>query len=101
MVAAIIVWITYTTLYLLKNAETLHELHFKNRLEIELYKLLKEICVDKKTRIIRRTEYFLVGGVRIEILNGKKVRIEDEVVGWEEIREKVSYCLECKRDKNK
>ncbi|MCB2313470.1 restriction endonuclease-like protein [Clostridium tagluense] len=93
--------ITYTTLYLLKNAETLHELHFKNRLEIELYKVLKEICVEKKTRIIRRTEYFLVGGVRIDILNGKKGRVEDEVVEWGEIRGRISYYLECKRDKNK
>ncbi|MGH4124820.1 MAG: hypothetical protein ACREV6_18015 [Clostridium sp.] len=63
--------------------------------------MLKEICAEKKTKIIRRTEYFLVGGVKIETLNGKKVRIEDEVVVWEEIREKVSCYLGCKREKNK
>lgn len=84
---------TYTTLYLLKNAETIHELHFKNRMEIELYKVLKVISAKKKTRIIRRQQYFLIRDIKIEILNRKKVRIEDEVVEWENISGKINYYL--------
>ena len=85
--------ITYTTLYLLKNAETIHELNFKNRLEIELYKVLKDISGASRTKISRRHEYFLIRDIKIEILNGKKVRIEDEVVGWENISAKINYYL--------
>ena len=37
----------YTTMYLLKNAETMHELSFRSRNEIEVYKILKELSKSR------------------------------------------------------
>lgn len=76
----------YTTLYLLTNAETIHELHFRNRLEVELYKILKKVSLEMKVRITRRQNYFYVGKVKVEILNSKTLRVNDEAVKWEEIQ---------------
>ena len=44
-------------------------------------------------------EVFLVGCVSSVILDGKKVRIDDKVVEWEDTRKKISCDLEYRRDK--
>jgi hypothetical protein len=44
-------------------------------------------------------KYFLVGCISSVILDGKKVRINDKVVEWEDMRKKISCYLEYKIDK--
>lgn len=58
----------------------MNALNLRNTQEIELYKMLKEICAEKRTWIIRRLKRFLVCCVRSKTLNGKKVTIENKVV---------------------
>lgn len=79
--------ITYTTLYLLKNAETLHELHFKNRLEIELYKILKRISLGNNFKLIRRSDHFLLNNIKIEIKNRKNLDVNGTIISWNELDE--------------
>ncbi|MCT8977900.1 restriction endonuclease-like protein [Clostridium sp. CX1] len=79
--------ITYTTMYLLKNAETIHELSFKSRIEIRLYKLLKEVSNAKGLRILRRKDHFMLGDIKIEILNSKKLRVDGKLVDIDKILE--------------
>ncbi|SKB47145.1 hypothetical protein SAMN02745120_1654 [Acetoanaerobium noterae] len=81
--------ITYTTMYLLKNAETLHELHFKNRLEIELYKILKRISFSKNIKLIRRSDHFLINTTKIEIKNRKFLAIDETLVSWNNLEEEL------------
>jgi hypothetical protein len=72
--------ITYTTMYLLKNAETVHELSFKNNSEIEVYKILKKISKLKGMKISRFKDYFTLGDVKIEVLNSNKTKVNDFIV---------------------
>lgn len=55
--------ITYTTMYLLKNAETVHELSFKNSSEIEVYKILKRISKSKGMKVVRFKDYFMLENI--------------------------------------
>ena len=77
--------ITYTTLYLLKNAENIHELKLKNRNEIELYKILKRISKDRGLKLLRKTDCYVLDGRDIEMLLHREVRVDGRVVGFGEI----------------
>jgi len=79
--------INYTTQYLLENAETMHELSFGNRKEIELYKKLKKIQKLIRKPIIRRKDWFSLGGIKIEIISANKLRVDGELCDWEELEE--------------
>ena len=45
--------VSYTTMYLLNNADTMHELKLKNRLEINVYKILREVSKRKNISLIK------------------------------------------------
>ncbi|MGH4121255.1 nuclease domain-containing protein [Clostridium sp.] len=77
--------ITYTTLYLLKNAGNIHELKLKNREEIDLYKLLKKISKEKGVKLLRKTDCYVVDGRVIEMLLHREVRVDGRIVGFGEI----------------
>ena len=77
--------LTYTTLYLLKNAENIHELKLKNRDEIELYKLLKRISKEKGVKLLRKTDCYVLDGRIIQMLLSREVRVDGKIVGIREI----------------
>ncbi|MGH4125488.1 MAG: DUF2357 domain-containing protein [Clostridium sp.] len=77
--------ITYTTLYLLKNAGNIHELKLKNRDEIELYKLLKKISKEKGLKLLRKTDCYVLDGRVIEMLLHGEVRVDGRIVEAGEI----------------
>ncbi|WP_291640578.1 hypothetical protein [Clostridium sp.] len=72
--------ITYTTLYLLENAENIHELKLKNRDEIELYKILKRISKDRGLKLLRKTDCYVLDGRVIEMLLHGDVRVDGRIV---------------------
>lgn len=72
--------ITYTTLYLLKNAGNIHELKLKDRDEIELYKLLKKISKEKGVKLLRKTDSYVLDGKVIEMLGHGEVRVDGRIV---------------------
>lgn len=80
--------ITYTTMYLLKNAEAVHELSFKSNSEIEVYKILKKLSKLKGMKIVRFKGYFKLENIKIEVLNSKETRVNDVIVKIENLYDK-------------
>lgn len=71
--------VSYTTLYLLKNAENMHELKLKSNLEIEAYKKLKEISNSKGYTIRKEHDKYIINKNTIEIIEGKVIRVNGQV----------------------
>ena len=71
--------VSYTTLYLLKNAQNMHELKLKSNLEIEVYKKLKEISNKKGYNIRKENDKYILNGNTIEIIEGKVIRANGQV----------------------
>ncbi len=71
--------VSYTTLYLLKNAENMHELKLKSNLEIEVYKKLKEISNSKGYTIRKEYDKYILNKNTIEIIEGKIIRVNGQV----------------------
>lgn len=76
--------VNYTTLYLLRNSNSMHELYFNNRREIEVYKILRKISKNKNISIKKENNGFYIGSDFIKVLdngniklNGKKVNITE------------------------
>ena len=76
--------VNYTTLYLLKNSNSMHELYFNNRKEIEVYKILRRISKSKNISIRKENNGFYMGSDFIKVLdsgdiklNGYKVNITE------------------------
>lgn len=81
--------INYTTMYLLKNAETVHELSFKSKSEIEVYKVLKKLSKLRGMSIVRFKDYFMIGNVKVTVLNSKEARVNDDIVEIGSLYEKI------------
>lgn len=64
--------VSYTTLYLLKNAENMHELKVKSNLEIEVYKRLNNLAKENNWSIRKEYNQYLINGNTIEIIEDKK-----------------------------
>lgn len=77
--------ISYTTLYLLQNAESIHELKMKNRDEILIYKKLKEVSKINNIKLKRFKDYYELGDKKIELLENKKIRVNGRIFDIGEI----------------
>jgi len=73
--------LTYTTLYLLQNAENMHELKLKSKLEISVYKKLKSIAEKNNWGIRKEYDKYIVNGNVVEVIEGVKVRVNGKFVG--------------------
>lgn len=71
--------VSYTTLYLLTNAENMHELKLRSNLEIEVYKILKRIARLKGYDIRKEFEQYIMGKNTIEVVEGKVIRVNGEI----------------------
>ncbi|WP_291637663.1 nuclease domain-containing protein, partial [Clostridium sp.] len=91
--------VTYTTLYLLKNAENTQELKVGSSLELVVYKVLKKVAKEKGLKIKKidkdkdvkadkkdKVKEYIIGDVTVEIVDGIVIRvngIETNVKGLE------------------
>ncbi|MFT5876136.1 MAG: hypothetical protein ACI8WT_005140 [Clostridium sp.] len=93
--------VTYTTLYLLKNAENTHELKVGSSLELVVYKVLKKVGKEKGLKIKKidkdkdkdlkadkkdKVKEYIIGNVTVEIVDGIIIKvngIESNVRGLE------------------
>ncbi|MEX6585482.1 DUF2357 domain-containing protein [Paraclostridium bifermentans] len=73
------VTVNYTTMYLLKNATTMHELYMKNRREIELYKILKKSSKDKGLNLRKEKDGFYLGEKHIRLYKDNKIKVNNEI----------------------
>jgi len=78
--------VTYTTLYLLKNAENTHELKVESSLELVVYKVLKKVAKetgikikkidkDKDVKAKDKIKEYIIGDVKVEIVDEMVVRV--------------------------
>ena len=71
--------VNYTTLYLLKNASTMHELYLKNRKEIEIYKVLKRVSNVEGVKFKREKGGFKIGNHFVSVSEKMEIRLNDEL----------------------
>ena len=77
--------VNYTTLYLLKNSNSMHELYFNNRKEIEVYKILKSISKSKNISIKKENNGFYVGSDFIKVLDNGNIKLNGDKVNITEL----------------
>ena len=80
--------VMYTTLYLLKNATTIHELSINNRKEIEVYKILKKISNDKNLPLEKHQDGYKFQGNYIKVYNND-IRVNNELVKINELEDRL------------
>ena len=71
--------VSYTTLYLLKNAQNMHELKLRSNLEIEVYKTLKKIAKSKGFTIRKEFEQYIMDKNVVEVIEGKVIKVNGEI----------------------
>ncbi|NLJ78845.1 MAG: DUF2357 domain-containing protein [Tissierellia bacterium] len=71
--------VSYTTLYLLKNAENMHELKLRSNLEIEVYKVLKRISDSRVHTIRKEFGRYIIGDNKVEVIDGKAIRVNGRI----------------------
>lgn len=81
--------LTYTTLYLLQNAENMHELKLKSNLEISVYKKLKAIASDNNWKIRKEYDRYIINNSEIEVVEGIKVRVNGKFVSFKNIEKEI------------
>src|SRR5699024_3429141 len=79
--------VSYTTFYLLINAENMHELKLKSNLEIEVYKKLRSIAQKNSWAIRKEFNQYLINKNTVEILEGKTIRINGKITKLKDIKE--------------
>lgn len=77
--------VTYTTLYLLLNAQNLHELKYKSNLEVLVYKKLKKIADENGYGIKKINDSYVVGDHVVEIIDGRVIRGNGRIVKLNEL----------------
>lgn len=77
--------VSYTTLYLLINAQNMHELKFRSNLEIEVYKRLKKIAKLNGYSIRKESEQYIINNNIVEVIEGKVVRVNGKITDLRKI----------------
>lgn len=87
--------LSYTTLYLLHNAENMHELKIKNNLEMRVYKILNRISKEQGVKVQKRHEKYEIGNSVVEIIEGKTIRVDGKIVGLRDLKDDIiKVCVE-------
>ena len=71
--------VSYTTLYLLKNAENMHELKLRSNLEIEVYKVLKRIAKLKGYSIRKEFNQYIINKNTVEVIDGRVIKVNGKI----------------------
>ena len=77
--------VNYTTLYLLKNSNSMHELYFNNKREIEVYKILRKISKNKNISIRKENNGFYIGSNFIKVLDNGDIKLNGDKVNINEL----------------
>jgi len=80
--------INYTTLYLLKSAESTQELKVGSSLELQVYKILKKVAKEKVVKIKKidkdkdaetnrkdKVKEYIIGEVAVEVVDGNMIKV--------------------------
>lgn len=75
----------YTTLYLLLNADNIHELKLSSDLEIALYKRLKAFSEETETKIKKQNNQYKVGNMFFEVENGRVILCNGKIISLKDV----------------
>ena len=72
-------------MYLLKNSNSMHELYFNNKREIEVYKILRKISKNKNISIRKENNGFYIGSNFIKVLDNGDIKLNGDKVNINEL----------------
>lgn len=78
--------IYYTTLFLLKNAGTVHELFMNSRREIDVDKIAKKISEDTNIKLKKEKDRFYLGKDFIRVLENGSIKFNDNIITFEKLK---------------
>ena len=81
--------VMYTTLYLLKNTKSMHELSMTSRREIDVYKILKMISDDKLLSLEKYEDGYKLGDNHIKIYENQDITINSELIDISQLKNKI------------
>jgi len=81
--------VTYTTLYLLLNAENMHELKLNSNLEIEVYKTLKHLAEENNWSIRKEYNKYLINNNTVDIIENKKIRVNGRIINLKGLKKEL------------
>ncbi|HHV99244.1 MAG TPA: DUF2357 domain-containing protein [Clostridiaceae bacterium] len=76
--------VMYTTLYLLENAENMHELNLNSREEIILYRKLRKLSKIYRWKLRKRSNGYILNDIIVELLDNGKLRINGKKYRYKE-----------------
>ncbi len=69
-----------TTMYLIRNARTFHEVFMKNRVEIEVYKILKDLSERCDTKVTKYKDGYKVSDHYVRLEDNGEIVLNDKVI---------------------
>lgn len=76
----------------------MHELKIKNSLEMKTYKILREFSERESLKLLKINNKYELGKDKVEIIDGKHLRINGELVAINLLREKLEKRWISERD---
>jgi hypothetical protein len=77
--------VTYTTLYLLLNAQNTHELKYKSNLEVLVYKKIKKIADKTNYSIKKINNNYHINNKVVQIVEDKIIKVDGSIVKFSEL----------------
>jgi len=81
--------VSYTTLYLLLNAENMHELKLNSNLEIEVYKILKNLAEENNWSIRKEYNKYLMNNNTVDIIENKRIRVNGKIINLKGLKKEL------------
>jgi hypothetical protein len=86
--------ISYTTLYLLKNASNMHMLNIKSSFEVKVYKKLYEISNKIGGKVKKEYNKYYLNNNLIELLENNKIRFNNKFIQYDKLEENILWKAE-------
>lgn len=77
---------SFTTTYLLLNAENMHELKLGSNFEVKVYKTLRRFADEHALRLVKKSKnIYLVGTQTVELLDGNNIRLDGAIITFRDL----------------
>lgn len=84
--------VTFTTMYLLFNAENMHELKVRSSFEVNVYKLLRRFAQEHELRLSKKSgNMYVIGHQILEILENSSLRLDGTILTLQALEPMLEY----------
>lgn len=77
--------ISYTTLYLLKNASNMNMLNIKSNFEVKVYKKLNDISSNIGEKVKKENDKYYLNNNEIEVLTNNNIRVDGKFIEYKDL----------------